>query len=56
MLRPASYDDRRESVAFREDHLFVEPEFVITVRHDAVAALSAARDARDAEPQFLAKG
>jgi magnesium transporter len=56
VLRPASYDDRRESVDFGEVHLFVGPQFVITVRHSAVPDLSAARDALEAEPQFLAKG
>lgn len=56
VLRPASNDDRRESVDFGEVHLFVGPQFVITVRHDAVPDLSTDRDALEAEPQFLAKG
>lgn len=56
VLRPASYDDRNERVDFGEVHLFVGPQFVITVRHGDVPDLSAARDALEAEPQFLGTG
>ncbi|MEU8789680.1 CorA family divalent cation transporter [Streptomyces sp. NPDC048643] len=51
--RPASHDDRRESVHFGEVHLSVGPQIVITVRHDAVPDLSAGRDALEAEPLGL---
>ncbi|MCX5535801.1 magnesium and cobalt transport protein CorA [Streptomyces sp. NBC_00006] len=56
VLRPASYDDRHECVDFGEVHLFVGPQFVITVRHSTVPDLSAARDALEAEPEFLGLG
>lgn len=56
VLRPASYDDRRERVDFGEVHLFVGPQFVITVRHGAVPDLTPARDALEAEPEFLSIG
>ncbi|MFJ6852671.1 magnesium and cobalt transport protein CorA [Streptomyces sp. NPDC091271] len=56
VLRPASYDDRNERVDFGEVHLFVGPQFVITVRHSAAPDLSVARDALEAEPQFLSTG
>ncbi|MEU3733848.1 magnesium and cobalt transport protein CorA [Streptomyces sp. NPDC033538] len=56
VLRPASYDDRHEHVGIGEVHLFVGPQFVITVRHSAVPDLSAARDALEAEPEFLSTG
>ncbi|MFI7292153.1 hypothetical protein ACIBRY_36810 [Streptomyces anulatus] len=53
VLRPASYDDRRECVDFGEVRLFVGPQFVITVRHGDVPDLSEDRDALGVEPQFL---
>ncbi|MFE6365799.1 magnesium and cobalt transport protein CorA [Streptomyces sp. NPDC057806] len=56
VLRPARYDDRTEHVDIGEVHLFVGPQFVVTVRHSAVPDLSAARDALEAEPQFLSLG
>lgn len=56
VLRPASYDDRNERVDFGEVHLFVGRQFVITVRRGAVPDLTAAREALEAEPQFLGTG
>lgn len=56
VLRAASYDDRYERVDFGEVHLFAGPQFVITVRHGDVPDLLAARDALEAEPQFLGTG
>jgi len=56
VIRPAWYDDRAERVDIGEVHLFVGPQFVITVRHGDRLDLSAARDALEADPQFLATG
>jgi magnesium transporter len=56
VLRPARYDDLNERVDIGEVHLFVGPQFVITVRHSSMPDLSAARDALEAEPQFLSTG
>ncbi|MGX6605297.1 magnesium and cobalt transport protein CorA [Micromonosporaceae bacterium Da 78-11] len=56
VLRPAWYDDDRERVHFGEIHLFVGPNFAITVRHGDQPDLSPARTALEAEPDFLSRG
>jgi magnesium transporter len=53
VLRSARYDDRTRRIGIGEVHLFVGPQFVITVRHSAAPDLSAVRDALEAEPRFL---
>ncbi|MGW1100565.1 hypothetical protein ACWD5W_32750 [Streptomyces sp. NPDC002455] len=56
-LRPLrTTDDRRERVDFGDVHLFVGPQFVVTVRHGAVPDPSVAHEALEAEPQFLSTG
>ncbi|MEP7765938.1 magnesium and cobalt transport protein CorA [Sanguibacter sp. 25GB23B1] len=56
VLRPGSYDDASERVAFGEIHLFVGPQFVITLRRGSKPDLTAARVALEAEPEFLSTG
>lgn len=56
VIRPAWYDDRAERVDIGEVHLFVGPRFVVTVRHGDRLDLTAARDALEAEPEFLGRG
>ncbi|MDQ2745134.1 MAG: magnesium and cobalt transport protein CorA [Chloroflexota bacterium] len=56
VLRPGSYDDARECVEFGEIHLFVGPQFVITLRRGTRPDLTATRVALEAEPDFLSTG
>lgn len=56
VLRPAWYDDEDERVDFGEVHLFVGPRFVITVRRGSRLDLTGAREALEAEPEFLSTG
>ncbi|MBB5936183.1 magnesium and cobalt transport protein CorA [Streptomyces zagrosensis] len=56
VLRAARYLDAPEEVDFGELHLFVGPDFVITVRHGAAPDLSAARARMEATPDLLALG
>ncbi|MFX8903116.1 CorA family divalent cation transporter, partial [Acinetobacter baumannii] len=43
VLRPARYDDEREEVELGEVHVFVGPDFVITIRHAESPNLAAVR-------------
>lgn len=56
VLRSASYDDDTETVDFGEIHLFIGPDFVITVRHSADPKLGPVRKRLEAEPDLLALG
>ena len=56
VLRAARYVDDRESVEFGELHLFIGPDFVITVRHSESPDLSAVRRRMEADPDLLALG
>lgn len=56
VLRSASYDDATETVDFGEIHLFIGPDFVITVRHTANPALAPVRRRLEADPALLALG
>ncbi|MFC5719143.1 magnesium and cobalt transport protein CorA [Streptomyces gamaensis] len=56
VLRAARYLDAPEEVDFGELHLFVGPDFVITVRHGAAPDLSAVRERMEAAPELLALG
>lgn len=56
VLRPATYDDSAEQIEFDEIHLFVGPNFVITLRRGGRQDLAAARTALEAEPAFLSTG
>jgi magnesium transporter len=56
VLRAAHYVDAREEVDFGEVHLFVGPDFVITVRHSEAPDLSAVRRRLESNPDLLALG
>ncbi|MET8471459.1 magnesium and cobalt transport protein CorA [Streptomyces sp. NPDC006422] len=56
VLRAARYLDAPEEVDFGELHVFVGPDFVITVRHGAAPDLSAVRSRMEATPDLLRLG
>ncbi|MER5439042.1 magnesium and cobalt transport protein CorA [Streptomyces sp. NPDC002790] len=56
VLRAARYLDAQEEVDFGELHVFVGPDFVITVRHGAAPDLSAVRHRMEANPDLLRLG
>lgn len=56
VLRAAHYVDAREEVDFGEVHLFVGPDFVITVRHSESPDLSAVRRRLESNPDLLRLG
>ncbi|MET9544433.1 magnesium and cobalt transport protein CorA [Streptomyces sp. NPDC006627] len=56
VLRAARYLDAPEEVDFGELHVFVGPDFVITVRHGAAPDLSAVRRRMEASPELLRLG
>ncbi|MEJ3405087.1 magnesium/cobalt transporter CorA [Rathayibacter sp. YIM 133350] len=56
VLRPARYDDATETVDFGELHLFVGPDFVVSIRHAESPDLHAVRLRLEANPELLAKG
>lgn len=56
VLRAARYLDAPEEVDFGELHVFVGPDFVITVRHGAAPDLSAVRRRMEQSPELLKLG
>ena len=56
VLRPARYDDEREELDIGELHLFVGPDFVITIRHAESPDLGAVRRRLEQQPELLALG
>lgn len=56
VLRAARYLDAAEEVEFGELHLFIGPDFVITVRHGAAPDLPAVRRRLEDTPELLARG
>ena len=56
VLRAARYLDAPEEVDFGELHVFVGPDFVITVRHGAAPDLSAVRHRMEQTPDLLKLG
>ncbi|WP_182545334.1 magnesium and cobalt transport protein CorA [Halosaccharopolyspora lacisalsi] len=56
VLRPARYDDEQESVELGELHVFVGPDFVITVRHAEKSDLTPVRQRLENEPDLLRYG
>ncbi|MFE3034157.1 magnesium and cobalt transport protein CorA [Streptomyces canus] len=56
VLRAARYLDAPEEVDFGELHVFVGPDFVITVRHGAAPDLSAVRHRMEQTPALLKLG
>ncbi|MEW2526522.1 magnesium and cobalt transport protein CorA [Streptomyces sp. NPDC047071] len=56
VLRAARYLDAPEEVDFGELHVFVGPDFLITVRHGAAPDLSAVRHRMEDDPELLRLG
>ncbi|MFJ8079864.1 magnesium and cobalt transport protein CorA [Streptomyces sp. NPDC096205] len=56
VLRATRYLDAPEEIDFAELHVFVGPDFVITVRHGAAPDLSAVRSRMEASPELLRLG
>lgn len=56
VLRPARYVDKTEKVEFSELHVFLGPDFVITIRHTEEPELSGVRDRLEAAPEILELG
>jgi magnesium transporter len=55
-LRTARYIDETETVEFGELHVFVGPQFVVTVRHAESPDLALVRQRLENDPELLAKG
>ncbi|GAB3603842.1 magnesium and cobalt transport protein CorA [Microbacterium aureliae] len=56
VLRPARYIDEREEVEFGELHVFIGPDFVVTVRHAESPHLGRVRRRLEHDPELLARG
>lgn len=56
VLRSATYLDREEEVEFGEIHVFVGPNFVLTVRHSRTPDLAVVRHRMESSPELLALG
>ncbi|TFD95241.1 magnesium/cobalt transporter CorA [Cryobacterium lactosi] len=56
VLRPARYLDREERVEFGELHVFVGPDFVVTIRHAESPDLASVRQRLESTPDLLAFG
>jgi magnesium transporter len=56
VLRAARYVDETEEVEFGEVHVFVGPDFVVTVRHAEAPDLAAVRRRVEADPELLRLG
>ena len=56
VLRPARYLDDVEQVEFGELHVFIGPDFAITIRHAESPNLARVRNRLESSPELLAKG
>jgi magnesium transporter len=56
VLRPARYIDSEERVEFGELHVFVGPDFVVTIRHAEKPNLALVRERMESTPHLLALG
>jgi magnesium transporter len=56
VLRAATYLDDAEEVEFGEIHVFIGPNFVLTVRHSRTPDLAVVRHRMEASPDLLALG
>jgi len=56
VLRPARYIDESETVEFGEIHVFVGPDFVVTVRHGKASTLDRVRRRLESMPELLRRG
>jgi len=56
VLRPARYIDDEERVEFGELHVFIGPDFVVTIRHAESPNLAKVRERMESTPELLAFG
>ncbi len=56
VLRAATYLDTEEEVEFGEIHVFIGPNFVLTVRHSRTPDLAVVRHRMEESPELLALG
>jgi magnesium transporter len=56
VLRAATYLDKEEEVEFGEIHIFVGPNFILTVRHSRTPDLGNVRHRMESSPELLALG
>lgn len=56
VLRPARYMDATETVEFGELHVFVGPDFVVTIRHAESPDLARVRHRLESQPELLSLG
>ncbi len=56
VLKAARYRDATEEVEFGEVHVFVGPDFVVTVRHAEAPNLAAVRRRVERDPELLDRG
>jgi magnesium transporter len=56
VLKAARYRDATEEVEFGEVHVFVGPDFVVTVRHAEAPNLAAVRRRVERDPELLRQG
>lgn len=56
VLRPARYVDAEETVVFGELHVFVGPDFVVTIRHADSPDLARVRRRLEEDPVLLSRG
>ena len=56
VLRPARYRDVEEVVEFGELHVFVGPDFVVTIRHAESPDLASVRRRMESAPELLSLG
>jgi magnesium transporter len=56
VLRTGRYIDETEEVEFGEVHVFIGPDFVLTVRHSEAPNLAAVRRRMEEEPELLQHG
>jgi magnesium transporter len=56
VLKAARYRDATEEVEFGEVHVFVGPDFVVTVRHAEAPNLAAVRRRVERDPDLLSRG
>jgi magnesium transporter len=56
VLRAARYDDATEKVEFGELHVFIGPDFVLSVRHSEAPNLAAVRRRMEHDPDLLRLG
>ena len=56
VLRPAVYDDDQEQVRIGEIHIFLGPDYAVTVRYEPSEVLRRAARRLEEDPELLARG